>query len=193
MSSSAGSPGRSPRAPARPADPGAPVSAERFRQTLAQYATGIAVVTARAADGTPVGMTINSFASVSLEPPLVLWSLGRRAGSFEAFAAAPRFLVHVLAAGQLELARRFATRGAPKFADGDWHDTEHGLPLLDGAVAWLACETHARHDAGDHVIVVGQVTRCGGEGGAPLIFHDRRYVTHLSEAPLPAALRSEWS
>jgi flavin reductase (DIM6/NTAB) family NADH-FMN oxidoreductase RutF len=159
-----------------------------LRRAFAQFATGITVVTTRAADGTPVGMTANSFASVSLEPPLALWSLARSASSFEAFRAAHGFRVHVLAADQLEIAKRFATRGADKFAVGQWTHVAGASPQLAGCVAWFECATRSQHDEGDHVIFVGRIESMGAPGGTPLIFHDSRYVTDLSEAPLPKSM-----
>jgi flavin reductase (DIM6/NTAB) family NADH-FMN oxidoreductase RutF len=161
-----------------------------LRRALAQFATGVTVVTTRAVDGVPVGITANSFASVSLEPALVLWSLARSASSFEAFRAARSFRVHVLAGDQLEIAKRFATRGADKFAAGDWTHPADSPPQLTGCVAWFECATRSQHDEGDHVIFVGRVESMGVPGGAPLIFHDSRYVTDLSEAPLPPSMLS---
>jgi len=181
--------------PATPATaesaPTAPPDAA-LRQALAQFATGITVVTTRAPDGTPVGLTVNSFASVSLQPPLVLWCLALGARSLAAFTACERYLIHVLGSDQLEVARRFTARDADRFAAADWHDNPNGLPLLDGGVAWLECRNRGRHNEGDHVILVGEVTAFENRGGAPLIFHDSRYVTQLTEAPLPTALRSPW-
>jgi 3-hydroxy-9,10-secoandrosta-1,3,5(10)-triene-9,17-dione monooxygenase reductase component len=168
----------------------APGGSADLRRALAQFATGVTVVTTRAADGVPVGITANSFASVSLEPALVLWSLARSASSFEAFRAARGFRVHVLAGDQLEIAKRFATRGADKFAAGDWTHPVDAPPQLGGCVAWFECATRSQHDEGDHVIFVGRVESMGAPGGAPLIFHDSRYVTDLSEAPLPPSMLS---
>ena len=170
-----------------------PAGSGELRRALAQFATGVTVVTARAADGTPAGMTANSFASVSLDPPLVLWSLARSASSFEAFRAAPGFRVHVLAADQMDVAQRFATRGADKFTTGSWTYPADTPPRLAGCVAWFECATRSRHDEGDHVILVGCISSMGAPGGTPLIFHDSRYVTHLSEAPLPRSiLNTPW-
>lgn len=170
-----------------------PTSAPSFppaalRQALAQFATGVTVVTTRAPDGTPVGLTANSFASVSLDPPLALWSLGRNSSNFAAFRAAAGFRIHVLAADQLEIAKRFASRGVDKFNVGRWTLPADGAPQLDGCVAWFDCTMRSQHDEGDHVIFVGRIDALATPGGRPLIFHDGRYVTDLSEAPLPAAI-----
>lgn len=154
---------------------------------MSQFATGITIVTARAADGTPVGMTVNSFASVSLDPPLVLWSLSLNASSLPVFRNCARYLVHVLSVDQLALARKFATRGADKFPA---NDARAGPPpRLDGCVAWFDCSNRSQYAEGDHVIMVGCVESYEILGGAPLIFHGSRYVRHLIEAPLPKELR----
>ncbi len=185
----------SPTSPTSPSSlpPAAALPAQDLRRALAQFATGVTVVTTRAPDGTPVGMTANSFASVSLDPPLVLWSLARSAASFTAFRQAAGFRVHVLAGDQLDVAKRFATRGVDKFTAGQWTYPDDGAPQLAGCVAWFDCETRSRHDEGDHVIFVGRIVAMGAPGGTPLIFHDSRYVTDLSEAPLPSSmLNTPW-
>jgi flavin reductase (DIM6/NTAB) family NADH-FMN oxidoreductase RutF len=175
-----------------PVADGPAASSPVFRRALAQFATGVTVITTTTPDGVPVGMTVNSFASVSLEPPLVLWSLSRHAGSMPVFLTCERYLIHVLGYDQLDLARRFATKGADRFGPGGWQFDVHGLPRFDGVVAWLSCRNRSRHDEGDHVILVGEVAEFHVAGGAPLIFHDSRYVTHPTEAPLPTPLRSRW-
>ncbi len=163
-----------------------------FRQALAQYATGVSIITTLAPDGAPAGMTVNSFTSVSLDPPLVLWSVSRQAATFDAFRRCSRYLVHVLAGDQLALAQRFATRGADKFGDTAWQPGPSGLPLIEGSVAWFDCSNRSQYDEGDHVILVGRVESFGASGGVPLIFHASRYVTDLSEAPLPHGLLKPW-
>ncbi len=170
----------------------AAVEPTEFRKALAQYATGVTVITTLAPDGAPAGMTANSFTSVSLDPPLVLWSVSREAASFDAFRRGSRYLVHVLAGDQLALAQRFATRGADKFGETNWQPGPHGLPLLAGGVAWFECSNRSQYDEGDHVILVGRVESFGANGGSPLIFHASRYVTDLSEAPLPRQLLKPW-
>jgi flavin reductase (DIM6/NTAB) family NADH-FMN oxidoreductase RutF len=164
-----------------------------IRKALAQFATGVTVVTTRSPDGTPVGLTVNSFASVSLDPPLVLWSIALTAQSYEVFRTCQSYLIHVLAVDQLEVAAAFATRGADKFGATRWRSNDSGLPLLEGCVAWFECGNRSQYPEGDHVILVGRVEAFAIGGGAPLIFHDSRYVRHLEEAPLPRALRSPWT
>jgi flavin reductase (DIM6/NTAB) family NADH-FMN oxidoreductase RutF len=161
-----------------------------LRRAFAQFATGITVVTARSADGSPVGLTVNSFTSVSLEPPLALWCLGRASANFDAFRLAERHLVNVLAANQLEVAKRFATRGPERFAGQRFSVTDTGLPRLDGCIAWFECGIRSRYDEGDHVILVGRIVSFETAPGRPLIFHDSRYVTELAEEPLPRKLRA---
>ena len=154
-----------------PAMQASPFTRQDFRAALGLFATGVTIVTARAADGTPVGLTANSFNSVSLTPPLVLWSLSLQAGSMAAFATGSHYAIHILAAEQRELAERFATRGADRFAGLDWRPGIGGVPLLDGAAAVLECHNRSRYEEGDHVIFVGEVERCGHSSEPPLVFH----------------------
>lgn len=161
-----------------------------FRRALSQFATGVTVVTTREASGAPTGVTANSFSALSLDPPLVLWSLARSARSLGAFRASRGFVVQVLGAAQLEVARSFASRTVDKFAGVSWRDSIDGMPRLDGCVAWFECINRSQYDEGDHVILVGRVTAFEVAPGAPLIFHNGRYVTDLAEAPLPRELRS---
>jgi len=164
-------------------------SSDAFRRALAQFATGITVVTARTLAGEPAGITVNSFNSVSLDPPLVLWSLAFKATAFDTFRYCGRYLVNVLAADQLDLARRFAARTQDKFGTARWTPTDSGLPRLAGCIAWFECANRSQYEEGDHVILVGRVESFETARGTPLIFHDGRYVTDLAEAPLPAGLR----
>jgi flavin reductase (DIM6/NTAB) family NADH-FMN oxidoreductase RutF len=163
-----------------------------YRRALAQFATGVTVVTTRDAARAPVGLTVNSFNSVSLEPQLVLWSLAVRSASLAAFEDCSHYAVNMLAGDQLEVARRFATRGADRFGAGDWRDGPHGAPLLDGCVATLVARNRSRYREGDHVIFVGEVVDFEAPGGTPLVFHDGRYFASAVEAPLPPALRTPW-
>jgi flavin reductase (DIM6/NTAB) family NADH-FMN oxidoreductase RutF/2-polyprenyl-6-methoxyphenol hydroxylase-like FAD-dependent oxidoreductase len=146
-----------------------------LRNAFGQYATGVTIVTARSEDGRQVGVTANSFSSLSLEPPLVLWALDRRAGSLAAFRAATHFGVSVLSAGQHHLSRLFATTGADKFAGTEAHDGPAGVPLLEGALAHFVCRTVRQLDAGDHVLVIGEVEHWETFEGEPLVFHSGSY------------------
>ena len=155
-------------------------SARDFRAALGMFATGVTIVTARGADGAPVGLTANSFNSVSLAPPLVLWSLARSAGSMPAFRAGSHYAINVLAKDQKALAERFALRGADRWAGVKFIEGAGGAPLLEGCAATFECFNRSRYEEGDHVIFVGEVERCTHRADAqPLIFHGGRYFTEL--------------
>ena len=168
------SPARSAGHQARPPD----FSAREFRASLGMFATGVTIVTARAADGGLVGLTANSFNSVSLSPPLVLWSLARAAASMATFASGSHYAINVLAADQRALAERFATKHVDRWAGVDFSEGVGGAPLLDGAVAVFECFNRSRYEEGDHVIFVGEVERCNHRAGAsPLLYHGGRFYT----------------
>lgn len=155
-------------------------SAAEFRAALGTFATGVTIVTSRDAQGTLVGLTANSFNSVSLDPPLVLWSLASKAASMVVMASGTHYAVNILAAGQRELAERFARKDVDRFAGVAWHEGASGVPLLDGTVAAFECFNRSRYQEGDHTIFVGEVERCEHRGGlTPLIFHGGRYFSEL--------------
>ena len=144
------------------------------------FATGVTIVTARAADGSLVGLTANSFNSVSLAPPLVLWSLARGAASMAALSTGSHYAINILAASQKDLAERFATKDVDRWADVAFSEGVGGAPVLVGAAASFECFNRSRYEEGDHVIFVGEVERCAHQPGAqPLIFHGGRYFTEL--------------
>jgi flavin reductase (DIM6/NTAB) family NADH-FMN oxidoreductase RutF len=148
-------------------------NARAFRDALGRFATGVCVITTEGPDG-PMGFTANSFASLSLDPPLVLWSPAKSSSRFAVFAAARFYTIHVLAADQDGLSRRFV-RGGPGF-DGLARETsDEGIPVLPGTLARFDCEQHATHDGGDHLIVVGRVIRAHLGMGEPLVFSAGRY------------------
>lgn len=149
-----------------------------FRDALGRFATGVTVVTTRDADGKPIGVTVNSFASVSLDPPLVSFCLDRSAFSFPAFESAGRFAVNILSDQQRDLSRTFAQASpADKFAMVETFDGVTGCPLLKGALAHIDCERAALHDAGDHVILIGRVVAIdAAHDGAPLLYYRGRYA-----------------
>lgn len=149
--------------------------ARRLRDALGRFATGVTIVTTRWGDQ-DVGLTANSFSSVSLDPPMVLWSLAKTASSMPAFAEAAHFAVHVLAADQQNLSQRFATRGIDRFAGLEVERGEGGTPLLAGGAARFLCRTSFRYDGGDHVIFVGEVVRFEQQPRPPLLFHGGRYA-----------------
>jgi flavin reductase (DIM6/NTAB) family NADH-FMN oxidoreductase RutF len=147
-----------------------------FRAALAQFATGITVVTTRTADGVLHGLTVNSFNSVSLDPPLVLWSLATRARSMSAFASASHYIVNVLASHQLELALRFSRPVQDRFEALQFSNSQRGLPILPDVVAWFECRSRSRYLEGDHVIFVGEVERCHANPSKPLGFHGGKFI-----------------
>jgi len=157
-----------------------------FRQALSRFATGVTVITTFAPDAQKgdtasssfVGITASSFNSVSLTPPLVLWSLGHRASSLPLFHAGTHYVVNVLAADQLALCQRFASGPGDRFAQTDYTLGQAGLPILQGALAWFECHNRSRYEEGDHVIFVGEVERCGfADGGQPLVYQNSRFST----------------
>ena len=147
--------------------------APEFRSALGRFATGVTIVTTRHADGSPVGLTVSSFNSVSLSPPLVLWSLSRTSSSLAAFEHCERYVINVLSADQIHLARRFATgTHAERFHDVELCDAPGGAPrLATPGAAWFACHNRSRYHEGDHVIFVGEVERCDHSTAPPLVFH----------------------
>ena len=153
-----------------------------FRKALGMFATGVTIVTARSAQGELVGLTANSFNSVSMTPPLVLWSLARAAGSMAAFSTGSHYAINILSAEQQDLARQFAARGNNRFAGVAFVPGAGGAPLLEGAVATFECFNRSRYEEGDHVIFVGEVERCTHRAGAsPLLFHGGKFY---AEHPL---------
>ena len=153
-------------------------SAQEFRAALGTFATGVTIVTALTPEGRPIGLTANSFNSVSLDPPLVLWSLAQAAASLAVFSTGSHYAIHVLAADQHALAERFALKGADRWAGVEFTPGISGIPLLDGAAATFECFNRSRYEEGDHVIFVGEVERCHHRAGAsPLLFHGGRYYT----------------
>ncbi len=153
-------------------------SAREFRAALGMFATGVTIVTMRHDDGSLLGLTANSFNSVSLDPPLVLWSLAQRAASLPAFRAGTHYAINVLAADQRALAERFASKDIDRWQGVDCAPGAGGAPLIAGAAATFECFNRSRYDEGDHVIFVGEVERCGWRAEAsPLLFHGGRFYT----------------
>lgn len=163
-------------------DERAPLDQTEFRRVLGNFATGVTVVTAPARDGEdgPVGFTCQSFSSLSLDPPLVAFMVGRTSTTWPRIARAGAFCVNVLSAGQGELCRAFAVSGADKFANVAYDAAPaSGSPRLADTLAWIDCTVHAVHTGGDHLIVVGRVDALGaadGDEAAPLLFHKGRFL-----------------
>lgn len=141
-----------------------------LRDAMGCFATGVTIVTTMTARG-PLGMTVSSFATVSLDPPLVLWSPARKSARFPSFEAASHFAVHVLAQDQQELAKQFARSGIEAFDGIKYTKGEGGVPLLDGCAARFECSHTAGHDGGDHLIVVGEVRHITASDKPPLVFY----------------------
>lgn len=150
--------------------------AKDFRRALGAFATGVTVVTTTGAGGEPIGVTASSFNSVSVDPPLVLWSLARTSMSHDAFRASGHFAIHVLAASQEAVSNRFARSGEDKFCDVRWRPGVLGSPLLAEHAAVFECRTQYQYEGGDHVILVGEVLRFDVRDEAPLLFHGGRYA-----------------
>lgn len=159
---------------------------QRFRQALGAFPTGVTIVTTLDAAGKDVGVTANSFNSVSLNPPLVLWSLDRNSSNFDAFIAATHFAVHVLASDQDALASLFAQRGIDRFAGLTPQRGTGGVALLDGCVAHFECRTTFRYDGGDHVIFVGEVLNFAHAPHEPLVFKRGRFALAVEKSPAPS-------
>lgn len=143
---------------------------------LGSFTTGVTIVTTRGPDGAPIGITVNSFNSVSLQPPLVLWSISRTAHSLAAFEAGRHWAVHILSAGQEALSNRFAKSGADKFSGVDFEVGLEGIPLINGCTGLLQCRNVSRYEGGDHVIFVGEVVEFKHDPIAPLVFQLGRYA-----------------
>ena len=167
-------PNSTSRSKARP--PG--FSRTEFRASLAMFATGVTIVTARTASGELVGLTANSFNSVSLSPPLVLWSLSQAASSMATFSAGSHYAINILAADQKELAERFASKHADRWDGVAFDEGVAGAPLLAGAAASFECFNRSRYEEGDHVIFVGEVECCSHrDDAAPLLYHGGKFYT----------------
>ena len=146
-----------------------------FRSALASFATGVTIVTTQH-DGSDVGLTANSFNSVSLDPPMVLWSLGKTSRSLAHFTASDHFAIHILAQHQEELSARFAKRGSDKFVGLPLQRGRGNLPLLEGCVARFQCRKLFEYEGGDHIIFVGEVVEFDHTDMRPLVFHGGRYA-----------------
>lgn len=142
-----------------------PTRTTDLRRALGQFGTGVALITVQTPDG-PLGITANSFSSVSLDPPLVLWSAARSSKRHDAFAGDAPFCIHVLSADQIALAQHFASQGHD-FAPYPWDAGPNGAPTLHGCLATFHCDAYAVHGAGDHSIILGQITSAATQLGEP--------------------------
>lgn len=156
------------------------IDQRELRDVFGCFATGVTIISGRDTSGKPQGLTVNSFSSVSLDPPLVLFSLDRAANSAEAFDKGQAFTVNILGRGQEAQSNHFASKAEDKFATSAfaWADGTNGIPCLQDALAHLECTCETLHDGGDHWIIIGRVTalRSLGTDGAPLVFFRGRYA-----------------
>lgn len=150
-----------------------PLTGDAYREALSAFGTGVTVVTAPGPRG-PVAMTVNSFTSVSLDPPLVLWCPAKASARHDALAHAPRFMIHVMAENQQTLAQHFA-RSGDDFDAVAWQPDAHGTPVLKGALSRFDCRAYALHDGGDHSIVLGRVAKVWHRPGPGLVFKRGQY------------------
>ncbi len=151
------------------------ISETSLRQALGQYATGIAVATTLDGEGEPHGLTINSFNSVSLDPPLVLWSLAKGSHQLEAFETSGCYAINILSETQQEVSVRFAAPVADRFDGCDWDTGSAGAPILSGVVASIQCKTEKILDGGDHIILLGRVVEVSHSSLPPLLYHGGAY------------------
>lgn len=147
------------------------IDSRAFRDTLGHFATGVTIITTRDEAGQSTGLTANSFSSLSLDPPLVLWSLGKSSQSHEAFCNGGKFAINVLAADQRELCKQFTRKDIDRFAGVELIEGVTGAPLIPGCLAWFECTLEHAYEGGDHTILVGRVVRFAQGEGEPLIFY----------------------
>jgi len=159
-----------------------PFDPKQFRQALGAFTTGVTIVTTRGADGLDYGLTANSFNSVSIDPPMVLWSINKDSSSAQAFTQGSHFAVHILATDQEPLSNRFAKSSADKFSGLDLQRGPSDVPLLDGCSARFQCKTTYQYEGGDHIILVGKVLAFDRFDKAPLVFHSGGYRRLLPAA-----------
>ncbi len=152
------------------------IEPQALRRALGVFPTGVTVVTTRDADGQPLGMTANSFSSVSLDPPIVLWSIRKASNQHAAFTAAEHFAINVLGADQSAIAARYAARDQERFCAEAWSDGIGGVPVLDDALARFECKRVACVDMGDHSVIFGAVQHCVTADAAPLVFYRGKFA-----------------
>ena len=159
-----------------------PFDTRHFKSALSQFATGVTLITTRLDNGSFLGITASSFNSVSLDPPLVLWSLSDKASSLPVFSVNSHYVINVLSAEQSHLAMQFSKPAVDRFAGVEYTLSSTGLPILKGAIAWFECHNRSRYPEGDHVIFVGEVEQCAVDPQAPLIFHGGQLLLSGSES-----------
>ena len=150
--------------------PAKPFDGTTFRKALSRFPTGVAVATLLSESGQPKGMTISSFNSVSMEPPLILWSIGLEAACFADFRQADKFAINILSAEQTDISQQFASAQEDRFAGLEWQLSDFGLPLIHGTTASLECTVWNRYAGGDHEIIVGEVHHLTQQDKTPLLY-----------------------
>lgn len=148
-----------------------------FKQIMGHYPTGVTIITTIDENGEPAGLTVNSFTSVSIDPLLVLWCIDKKTSSFETFLKADGFTVHTLASDQVEACWAFARKGSDRFKGVNWYTSENKLPIIKDSLGTLECRTVQRIDAGDHIILVGEVLDLFKNDKEPLLFYNRKAGT----------------
>jgi flavin reductase (DIM6/NTAB) family NADH-FMN oxidoreductase RutF len=148
---------------------------QTFKDVMGNYPTGVTVVTTTDENGVPLGLTVNSFASVSLDPTLILWSIDKRVSTYDIFTNADKFAVHVLAGDQGDICALFASKGTDRFGNCEWEMSDNHLPILKGTAGVLHCKTHKTIEAGDHTILIGEVVEIENHSKPPLLYHNRKF------------------
>ena len=152
------------------------IDPQELRRVLGYFATGVTVITTKDREGEPYGLTANAFTSLSLDPPLALVCIDKAVQCYACFEESKVFAINVLHEDQEDVSRRFATKGIEKFAGIKWHKGKTGLPLLDGAIAYMECEIMRSYEGGDHTIFIGHIVDVAASGDRPLIFFKGKYL-----------------
>jgi flavin reductase (DIM6/NTAB) family NADH-FMN oxidoreductase RutF len=152
------------------------VTPDEFRSVLGRFPSGVTVVTTKGGNGSDEGMTVSAFCSLSLEPPLVLICIEKTASAYEALTMSAGFVVNILSAGQEQIARRFAIVDIDRFEGVGYSRSQNGVAVLDDALGLIECSTVARHEAGDHTVIVGEVEAARAGTGAPLLYYRGGYA-----------------
>ncbi|MGX9134327.1 flavin reductase family protein [Rummeliibacillus sp. JY-2-4R] len=148
-----------------------------FREVMGNYPTGVTVITATDSEGKPVGLTVNSFASVSMNPLMVLWCIDHKVSTLQTFVEGGKFAVHILAGDQQELCKTFSSKGVDRFSACSWNFSENQLPIIDDTFAVLECKTTQTVEAGDHTILIGEVIHIQKDEKDPMLYHRRHFAS----------------
>lgn len=146
-----------------------------FKEVMGNYPTGVTILTTTDSEGTPLGLTVNSFASVSLDPLMILWSIDHRVSTIQSFVEGGKFAVHILAGEQQELCKTFASKNVDRFSNCTWQLSDNQLPIIEGAFAVMECKTFKTVEAGDHTILIGEVINIQKEDKEPMLYHRRHF------------------